>query len=53
MSQTCLTLAQCLADACPRNVLRWLSSSRPRHVPNMSYTSDHNIADACPRHFLH
>ncbi|KHF98548.1 Killer cell lectin-like receptor subfamily B member 1B allele A [Gossypium arboreum] len=23
------------------------------HVPDMSYTSTHNVADACPRHVLH
>ncbi|KHG03066.1 T-cell surface glycoprotein CD1b-1 [Gossypium arboreum] len=69
ISQTCLTLAQLLADACPRHVLHWLSSSRPMHVLDMSYTgthlyadamsqtwsytSTHNGADVCPRHVLH
>ncbi|KHG05030.1 O-glucosyltransferase rumi [Gossypium arboreum] len=69
MSQTCLTLAQLSADACPRHVLHWLSSSRPMHVLDMSYTGTHlyvdamsqtwsytgthNVADASPRHVLH
>ncbi|KHG05893.1 hypothetical protein F383_32618 [Gossypium arboreum] len=68
MSQTCLTLAQLLADTCPRHVLHWLSLSRPMHVPDMSYSGTHLCADAmsqtcltltlvwmlmlCPRHGL-
>ncbi|KHG15073.1 Isoleucine--tRNA ligase [Gossypium arboreum] len=38
MSQTCLILALI---------------SMPMHVPDMSYTGSHNVADACPRHVLH
>ncbi|KHF97972.1 hypothetical protein F383_14279 [Gossypium arboreum] len=52
----------------PRQVLPWLSfiivdamsqtgltltHNKPMHVPDMSYTSSHNVDDACPRHVLH
>ncbi|KHG12752.1 putative ATP-dependent RNA helicase DDX59 [Gossypium arboreum] len=54
MSYTGLTLAcisrgQCISQTC----LTLALISMLIHVPYMSYTGTHDMADACPRHVLH